>query len=89
MNFWIHSTIAATSLAATVAVAFAGAAVYEAGAPTVAPKSDRLEIATTAPADINYVTVESRGEQVSVLERVPVTMTASNATETPADLIAQ
>ncbi len=78
MNIWIHTTIVATSLAATVAVAFAGAAIYDAGAPTVAAKSDRLAVAGQAPANVHYVTVESRGDQLSVLARVPVTLTASN-----------
>lgn len=77
MNIWIHSTIAATSLAATIAVAFAGAAVYEADAPAAAAKSDRLPIAEQAPANVRYVTIESRGEQLSVLSRVPVTLTSS------------
>lgn len=77
MRIWIHSTIAATSLAATIVVAFAGAAVYDASAPTAAAKSDRLAIAEQAPANIRYVTFESRGEQLSVLSRVPITLTSS------------
>jgi len=78
MNILIHTAIAATSLAATVAVAFAGAAILDSGTPVAAAKSDRLEIAGEAPADMRYITIESRGDQVSVLQRVPVTLTASN-----------
>ncbi|MEQ9689442.1 MAG: hypothetical protein RLO48_06900 [Bauldia litoralis] len=77
MRIWIHSTIAATSLAATIAVAFAGAAVYDASARTAAAKSDRLDVAEQATANLRYVTIESRGEQLSVLYRVPVTLTSS------------
>jgi len=77
MEIWIHSTIAAASLAATIAVAFAAAAVYDASAPTTAAKSDRLAIAVHAPRNVRYVTVESRGERLSVLSRVPVTLTSS------------
>ena len=78
MNILIHSAIAATSLAATVAVAFAGAAILDTNAPVAAAKSDRLEIVGEAPADQRYDTIESRGDQVSVLQRVPVTLTVSN-----------
>ncbi|MCB1495421.1 MAG: hypothetical protein KDJ86_06525 [Bauldia sp.] len=78
MNILVHTAIAATSLAATVAVAFAGAAILDSGAPVAAAKSDRLEVAAEAPAETRYITIESRGDQVSVLQRVPVTLTASN-----------
>ncbi|HMN86810.1 MAG TPA: hypothetical protein PKA74_12575 [Bauldia sp.] len=71
MNIWFHSTILATSLVATVAVGLASAAIYTEGNAPIAPKTDRLPVtAAAAPAD--YVTVETRGHGVSVLERVPV-----------------
>lgn len=76
MNIWIHSTIVATSLAATVAVAFAAAAIYTT-TQDVAAKADRLPIAQRLSSDSRYMTVETRGEQLSVLERVPVMTTAS------------
>ena len=50
MNILVHTAIAATSLAATVAVAFAGAAILDSGAPVAAAKSDRLEVAADAQA---------------------------------------
>jgi hypothetical protein len=77
MTIWFHSTILATGLAATVAVGIAGAAVYNNRELPLAPKADRLPIA--APSGANtFVTVETRGNGVSVLSRVPVTVQAAN-----------
>ena len=76
MNIWINSMIAATSLAATIAVVFAGTVVHDGSAPPAAVKSDRLAIAEQATENMRYVTVESRGEQISVLSRVTVTLTS-------------
>ena len=78
MNIWIHTTIAATALAATIVVAVASVATYDAVNPSAA-KADRLPIATSTAADSErYVTIEQRGDHLSVLTRVPVTSVASN-----------
>ena len=77
MTVWFHSTIIATGLAATVAVGIAGAAVYNRFDIPVAPKADRLPIATPG-ASKTYVTFETRSNGVSVLSRVPVSLEASN-----------
>jgi hypothetical protein len=74
MSIWFHSTILATCVAATIAVGLASAAKYEA-AGGVAPKADLLPIAPLSATD--FVTVESRGDGVSVLARIP----AETATE--------
>lgn len=71
MNIWFHSTILATSLVATVAVGLASAAIYTEGNAPIAAKTDRLPV-TSAAAPADYVTVETRGHGVSILERVPV-----------------
>ncbi len=69
MSLWFHSTILATSLAATVAVGLASAAIYEPPV-TVAQKGDRLAVSA---AEDSYLTFETRKEDgVSVLNRVPV-----------------
>jgi hypothetical protein len=69
MTIWLHSTVIATCVAATIAVGIASAAKYEAG---VAPKGDLLPLMTSEPAPADhFVTVEERGEGVSVLARVP------------------
>jgi len=70
MNVWFHSTILATSLAATVAVGLASAAIYEGFDKPVAEKADRLPV--TVDASDRYVTVETRRDGVSVLSRIPV-----------------
>ena len=70
MAFLFHSTILATALAATVAVGIASAAIYRADdAP--AAKADRLPIVADADA-AGYVTIETRHDGVSVLQRVQV-----------------
>jgi hypothetical protein len=66
MSLWFHSTILATSLAATVAVGLASAAIYK-ELPDTAAKADRLPIAATT--DGSYMTIETREDGVSVLER--------------------
>lgn len=71
MTIWLHTTILATSIAATIAIGIASAAKYDAGT-SVAPKGDMLPVATEmAPGKTGYVTVEQRGDGVSVLARVP------------------
>jgi hypothetical protein len=70
MTLWFHSTILATSLAATVAVGLASAAIY-ADMPKAAAKADRLPVA--AGTDTTYLIFETRNEGSSVLTRVPVT----------------
>jgi hypothetical protein len=63
-----HSTILATTLAATVAVGFASAAIYVGDRDATAVKADRLPVM----ADANgYLTIETRRDGVSVLKRVP------------------
>jgi hypothetical protein len=70
MTIWFHTTILATSLAATIAIGIASAAKYDA-ARDVAPKADMLPVATDVANAGGYVTVEERGDGVSVLARVP------------------
>ena len=76
MNVWMHTTIAATALVATVAVAVAGVSLIDPVAPTAA-KEDRLPV-TEMAAETEYTTIEMRGDGVSVLQRVPVTTVAAN-----------
>ena len=77
MTVWLHSTIIATGLVATVAVGIAGAAVYNRFDVPVAPKADKLPIAAPATGK-TYVTLETRANGVSVLSRLPVSLEASN-----------
>ena len=71
MTIWLHTTIIATSVAATVAVGIASAAKYEA-TDAVAPKGDLLTVDTAMAAPTrDFVTVEKRGDGVSVLARIP------------------
>ncbi len=73
MTLKLHSTILATSLAATLAVGFASAAIVaDHGDSAVAAKSDRLPVVATAAPAGDYVTVETRHDGVSELARVPV-----------------
>ena len=67
MNIWIQSAILATTLLGAVAVGIASASTG--GSAPAAAKADRLPIATDAPA---YVTVEARGDGVSILKRIPL-----------------
>lgn len=74
MTIWLHSTIIATSVAATIAVGIASAAKYDPNAG-VAPKADLLlPIVSEEAAVGDFVTVEERGDRVSVLARVPAEM---------------
>jgi hypothetical protein len=77
MTVWFHTTILATSIAATVAVGIASAAILTSPASTVAPKADRLPVIGDTAG--NYFTVETRMDGVSVLKRVP----AAEATAAP------
>jgi hypothetical protein len=68
MATWFHTTILATVFAATAAIGIASAALYiNANAP--APKADRLPVIADAES---YVTIETRQDGVSILERVQV-----------------
>lgn len=66
----LHSSIIATSLAATIAVGLAGASIYADTEAEIAEKADRL--VTLADADQSYLTVETRQDGVSVMTRVPI-----------------
>lgn len=66
MSIWLHTAILATGIAATVAIA--SASILDV-APRIAAKADRLAVTT---AGRTYVTVETRGEGVSELRRVPI-----------------
>ena len=69
MASWLHTTILATSLAATVAVGLASAAILTGAHSDGVSKADRLPV-TADP--FHYVTVETRGDGISVLNRVPI-----------------
>ena len=70
MTLWFHSTILATSVAATLAVGIASAAILvDVRNDAAAPKADRLP---TVASSERYVTVETREDGVSILEKVPV-----------------
>jgi tetrahydromethanopterin S-methyltransferase subunit D len=68
MTTWFHTAVLATSLAATLAIGLASAAIYEGNTAPAAPKTDRLPI--VADSHAAYVTVETRGAGVSVLNRI-------------------
>ena len=71
MTIWLHTTIIATSVAATIAVGIASAAKYDPNAGA-APKADLLLQVVSEEATLgDFVTVEERGDGVSVLARVP------------------
>lgn len=71
MTIWLHTTILGTCVAATIAVGIASAAKYEAN-DAVAQKGDLLPLASSEqPAVGQFITVEERGDGVSVLARVP------------------
>jgi hypothetical protein len=69
MTLWIHSAILAASLAATVAVGIASAAITIDAPRVAAAKTDRLPL--VADSNATYMTVETRRDGVSVLKRVP------------------
>jgi hypothetical protein len=63
-----HSAVLATTLVATVAVGVASASLL-ANSTAAAPKGDRLPVIADASG---YVTIETRGDGVSILKRVQV-----------------
>ena len=65
---WFHTTIIATALVATVAVGIASASMLIAG-NDAAERADRLPVVADAAG---YVTVETRGDGVSILNRIQV-----------------
>jgi hypothetical protein len=68
MATWLHTTVLTTVIAATAAVGIASANLYiNANAP--APKADRLPVVADADA---YLTVETRQDGVSILNRIQV-----------------
>jgi hypothetical protein len=69
MTISFHSMIIGTILASTIAVGLASAAIYRPAA--VSPRGDRLPVAVPAQKTNDFVTVEARGNGVSVLMRVP------------------
>ena len=68
MALW-HTTVLATSLAATAAIGLASAAIYSNGRDDIALKADRLPVIADASGT---VTIETRADGLSVLQRVPV-----------------
>lgn len=69
MTLWFHSTILATSVAATLAVGIASAAILvDTQRDVAAAKADRLP---TVASSESYVTVETRQDGVSILTKVP------------------
>lgn len=74
MTSWFHTAILATVIAATAAVGLAAAAIINSN-NGAAPKGDRLPIVADAAG---YVTIETRHDGVSVLERVEVSRVAVN-----------
>ncbi len=78
----IHALVFSTTLMATAAVGFAAAALYDGFSGPASPKGDKLVIAdacTIAFGDnrpcaapmTHTVTVEKRGEGISVVTRLP------------------
>ncbi len=72
MSTKLHSTILATSLAAILGVGFASVAVVSDHQQAAAPKADRLTVLAAAAPATDYVTVETRHNGVSDLERIPL-----------------
>jgi len=72
MTTWFHTMILATAAVATIAVGVAGAAVLNDMRAPVAKKADRLASAVS-PGGLPEITIERRGEGVSILTRVPAT----------------
>jgi hypothetical protein len=66
MTTWLHTAVLGTIIAATAAVGIAAAAIITADTG-VAPKGDRLPVIADAGS---YVTIETRQDGVSVLNRV-------------------
>ncbi len=67
MATWLHTTVLATTFAATVAVGLASASMLIEG--TASPKADRLPVIAD---NSGYLTIETRHDGVSVLNRVQV-----------------
>jgi hypothetical protein len=65
---WFHSVVLATTLIATVAVGVASASMFL-GSNEAAPKADRLPLLADSS---RYVTVETRGDNVSTLHKVQI-----------------
>jgi hypothetical protein len=65
---WFHTLVLATTLVATAAVGVASASFFL-NAGEAAPKGDRLPIVADSS---RYMTVETRVDNVSVLNRVKV-----------------
>lgn len=70
MTLRFHALILMTVIAATAAVGFASAAILT-DQPPAATKGDRLPVAQSADAG-DYVTIETRGDGVSELKRIPL-----------------
>lgn len=72
MRVWLHFAVLAVTLAAIAAVGVAGVASREASTDSTmaAPRGDRLAVASVAPADADYVTIEKRTDGLSVLTRI-------------------
>ena len=68
MASWLHTTVLATVLAATAAVGLASATMVM-NANEAAPRADRLPVIADAAG---YVTIETRHDGVSVLNRIQV-----------------
>jgi hypothetical protein len=68
MASWLHTTVLATVLAATAAIGLASATMVM-QANEAAPKADRLPIVADAEG---YMTIETRQDGVSVLNRIQV-----------------
>ena len=71
MPLLLHSTIIATSLAATIAVGVASASINTGPETEISAKTDRLPI--VANAGSNYMIFETRQDGVSVMTRMPFT----------------
>jgi hypothetical protein len=69
MTSWFRTAIVAGGVVLT-AVGLASAGMYGSTGAAVAPKADRLEV--IAASSVDYVTVEVRGQGISVLSRVPL-----------------
>lgn len=68
MASWFHTAVLATVIAATAAVGIAAASIVAIDAEP-APKGDRLPVVANADS---YVTIETRHDGLSVLNRVEV-----------------
>ncbi|MCX5493825.1 hypothetical protein OSH11_03820 [Kaistia dalseonensis] len=75
MSTWFHTTILATCAAATIAVGFASAAVYSDIDAPRAKKADRLIVGVRGDMKMPEITVQQRGEGMSIVTRVPITDT--------------